>query len=482
MINGLGGCGCACCEKTNRKGFIAWPDVTVSSPRKISFGSFPPGRYEMRYCAGAYQNDVVTPPDPSHTWGVFIGHNPVNYPGPPSALGFGFIWWATATAGLSSFGNYPAGGYPGAPEGENHYATQADAEANLTPTGVRDFKFNHPGDGSGGSADVYLNFGDDPWTDNANGSPNPTFALYSIPYIELVGIDATWSGSTITAVFHFYNHQPSTWAGTVTLGANASVISPSAPQSISEATETAFDLTFTFTAEFATEAFNAELTFDDGVTPFVIDAVISSFLTLTVMSNNISQCAHATAFPDAWAEFITVRLTNTGNLDTKDLILTFPEPPDTNVCDSGCGDAGVSGIFPSGQVVRHGGTQDIIVGVPLIPTCQTEIIMVGTNNGENFPDMTIPVEPITGQSADFFADADGSIAHQIDFLGPVILGDAVPPAVVAWHWDFGDGAADDLSGDTVNHLYAGAGTYHVSLTTTDACGHTTTTAQDVVVT
>jgi PKD repeat protein len=55
---------------------------------------------------------------------------------------------------------------------------------------------------------------------------------------------------------------------------------------------------------------------------------------------------------------------------------------------------------------------------------------------------------------------------------PVVFTDTTTtdgPALVAWHWDFGDGASG--TGAAVSHAYLEAGTYTVTLTVTDALGY-----------
>lgn len=52
-------------------------------------------------------------------------------------------------------------------------------------------------------------------------------------------------------------------------------------------------------------------------------------------------------------------------------------------------------------------------------------------------------------------------------------------SVVAWHWQFGDGATSDVQNPS--HRYGAYGTYHVALAVTDDGGNSTSTAQDIAV-
>jgi len=52
--------------------------------------------------------------------------------------------------------------------------------------------------------------------------------------------------------------------------------------------------------------------------------------------------------------------------------------------------------------------------------------------------------------------------------------------VVAWHWEFGDGAVGN--GRSVTHTYAASGQYQVRLTVTDDGGATATTSRSVTAT
>ena len=51
--------------------------------------------------------------------------------------------------------------------------------------------------------------------------------------------------------------------------------------------------------------------------------------------------------------------------------------------------------------------------------------------------------------------------------------------IVSWTWDFGDG--DSGSGSSVDHVYAGAGSYNVSLTVTDDLGASSAVTQTLVI-
>ena len=58
--------------------------------------------------------------------------------------------------------------------------------------------------------------------------------------------------------------------------------------------------------------------------------------------------------------------------------------------------------------------------------------------------------------------------------------DITPGSVVGWNWDFGDAAT--ITTQNPEHVYAGAGTYAVTLTVTDNGGATGTTSKQVTVT
>ncbi|MFN2131177.1 MAG: PKD domain-containing protein, partial [Anaerolineae bacterium] len=64
------------------------------------------------------------------------------------------------------------------------------------------------------------------------------------------------------------------------------------------------------------------------------------------------------------------------------------------------------------------------------------------------------------------------VPAQVMIEWPVIFTDTTTtdgPAIVAWHWDFGDGSSG--TGAQVSHAYLEAGTFTVTLTVTDALGY-----------
>lgn len=61
----------------------------------------------------------------------------------------------------------------------------------------------------------------------------------------------------------------------------------------------------------------------------------------------------------------------------------------------------------------------------------------------------------------------------------VFVNDATSGAATTWMWDFGDGNTSSQQND--NHVYAGGGTYTVCLTTTDACGNSDSSCQQVTI-
>ncbi|GGL87428.1 PKD domain-containing protein [Nakamurella endophytica] len=85
------------------------------------------------------------------------------------------------------------------------------------------------------------------------------------------------------------------------------------------------------------------------------------------------------------------------------------------------------------------------------------------------PTNKAPVAAFTAGSNGLTAAFDGSGSSDPD------------GTVKSWAWDFGDGATD-VSGATVSHPYAAAGTYRVTLTVTDNAGATATVSHDVTVT
>jgi len=83
------------------------------------------------------------------------------------------------------------------------------------------------------------------------------------------------------------------------------------------------------------------------------------------------------------------------------------------------------------------------------------------------PENQDPIASFTSSCTDLACSFDGS-------------GSSDPDGTIdAWSWSFGDGATD--SGATINHSFADAGTYNVSLTVTDDDGATHATSQNVTV-
>jgi PKD repeat protein len=67
--------------------------------------------------------------------------------------------------------------------------------------------------------------------------------------------------------------------------------------------------------------------------------------------------------------------------------------------------------------------------------------------------------------ADFEWEPSFDVARQIDFID---FSEDPDGDVVAWHWDFGDGATSTDA--EPSHEYAAAGSYDVTLTVTDSTG------------
>jgi len=70
------------------------------------------------------------------------------------------------------------------------------------------------------------------------------------------------------------------------------------------------------------------------------------------------------------------------------------------------------------------------------------------------------------------------VGEERTFTGPEV--DSVEHPIVKWVWNYGDGTVSFI-GQIGKHTYVTAGTYNVSLTTTNDCGATCTETQQIII-
>lgn len=168
-----------------------------SALRTVSFGTMPAGMYSVNYVGGAF----IYQAGPLWT----VSTNAVQGPH------FECVYQVSGTPTTKQFVTYPS---------PTFYSNQVDTEI-----AFRCLKASLEHDGG----DISLQFYDSPVTDNADGSPSPTFCLYSrVPSFTAVPVSARWTtqGSAATSAFTITNLTDIPWSISATLAASGGVSSP----------------------------------------------------------------------------------------------------------------------------------------------------------------------------------------------------------------------------------------------------------------
>ena len=109
------------------------------------------------------------------------------------------------------------------------------------------------------------------------------------------------------------------------------------------------------------------------------------------------------------------------------------------------------------------------------------VVLTVTDDAGRIGTATLGVTVGTGNpTADFtFNPSAPRVGQQVTFDGSA--SQAAPGrTITTFSWSFGDGASG--SGQTINHVFASAGTFNVILTVTDSAGRSNSTTRSVVVT
>lgn len=222
--------------------------IDPTSGAEIDLGSFPRGYYQMQYCGGAYQTNLDFPSQNQWCAGAKDCGGFFFTPGCEAY----FVEYnslagdsgTTITVGMPSPNQPPLGPFTYAA-----FDTQADAE-----TAFKGMfgSFTHDGTDPGGTMGDHIFFGltDPDFTDNAHGSPDPTFNLYRIfPKFIFKTFSATRISSTSCSCdFTITNPTGSfTWTPMVeSLDDYGGITgSDTASADISQNADTTFTLTFT---------------------------------------------------------------------------------------------------------------------------------------------------------------------------------------------------------------------------------------------
>ncbi len=176
----------------------------------------------------------------------------------------------------------------------------------------------------------------------------------------------------------------------------------------------------------------------------------------------------------------TLAVTNVGNEAGTDVVLTDSVP-------AGLSDIATDGSYVGGEITWELGTLEGGDGtgdgwfsgvLPCSGTVTNDDYGAVSDEGVAATGAAVEVEVAApALTAGFERSAAAAVVGTTFAFTDTSTTDG--PAIVAWEWDFGDGA--EASGETVSHAYSSHGTYTVELTVTDDCGYSDVRTRSVTV-